>query len=79
MPSIETVIVAVSLASMLAVVGGTAAILHQLSRAGQPRRARYHGRHWATLPPRPGLLAAALHGWRDLAHAHALLRGDPLW
>lgn len=28
--------------------------------------------------PRPGLLAAALHGWRDLAHAHALLTGVAL-
>ncbi|HZM83814.1 MAG TPA: hypothetical protein VFC19_49480 [Candidatus Limnocylindrales bacterium] len=86
MPSIETVIATVSVASMVAVVGGATGILHQLAGAGQPHhrrvpwRARYRrGRHQAARPPLLArLVDAYLAGAREMAHAHALLKGVQL-
>ena len=78
MPSVETVIAAIGLASVIAVVGGAAGTLRQFAHVHDARmrvslRARYRrGRHHH---PRTSILAAAFHGWHELAHAHALMTG----
>lgn len=84
MPSVETVIVALWIALLLLVASTPVLVGYEWGRARDPQprqklRARYRrGRHHARPPLLARVADAYLSGARDMAAAHALLKGVPL-
>lgn len=73
MITVEMLIVALWVAALASVVGGALGVMHEWAKVAAPQP--------VTPPPHRGghrrpRLAVWLDGWRELAAAQALLRGD---
>ena len=76
MLTVESVIVAISVASMAIVILGAAGVMREWAKAADPPPAPYQGHQKAAGPSRLRALAdSVLDTVGELAHASALLRG----
>lgn len=77
MAAVEVLIVAIWVASMAAVVVGAVGVMREWAKAATPRHQPAHAK--PARPAQPSLLEQLLVGWRELAHAHALMTGGQPW